>query len=46
MTEEQEAALILIFSEMTMWLQQYDTESEIYAELVKALDIWGFELKG
>ena len=45
MTEEQEAALTLILLEMVMWLPKYDTDSEIYQELVKALDIWGVELK-
>lgn len=45
MKDTKEAALILILSEMAVWLDQYDTESEIYAELVKALDICGVELR-
>ena len=45
MTEEQDAALSLILLEMVMWLPKYDTDSEIFKELVNALEIWGVELE-
>lgn len=44
MSNEKDEALSLILLEMQMWLPKYDTDSEIFKELVEALKIWGVEL--
>ena len=44
MSNEKDEALSLILLEMQMWLAKYDTDSEIFKELVEALKIWGVEL--